>query len=233
MIHPDLELLYKLAVADLDLATIAANETKANGALAARVQGVADCEAAIALLKRQADLLKRRQHDLQRRFDQYDNRRRGAIQALETGAGSADAAQRQLEQCTAILDDVETEQLEAMETQDRLDQDRAAAADALTAARVALAEAQQVTPGILRDIAGSRAEASGRRQDIVSRLPPPLNKRYEAVKARRGTAVAMLESGACKTCRTMAPKQQVADILRGLIAPCKFCGRWLVPDSTG
>lgn len=231
MLHPDLEALYKLALTDAELAAIDRDESEANRRLTAARKAVTDAEASIAELKGRVDELKRRQHELQRKLDQYETRRRGALRALETGSGSADAAQRQLDQCTAILDDLETEQLEGMEAQDGLEEERSKADQALQEARDALAAREESTPAALAEIAGRRSDALGRRGGIVGGLGADRVKRYDTVKARRGTAVAMLQRGACKTCGTVAPKQQVADIMRGLMPPCKRCGRWLMPEE--
>lgn len=67
--------------------------------------------------------------------------------------------------------------------------------------------------------------------EISKRLDPSLLKRYHKLKERKGTAVAVLEKGACSGCNMVYPETHEILRYRNFIHSCEFCGRFLVVDG--
>jgi predicted nucleic acid-binding Zn-ribbon protein len=230
MLHPELILLEALAVADRDIARADHATAEAHRE---RAQAVAAVEAAARSVEQAEDTARQLRDSLAALADKarlYEQRRAGALRALETGAGSADAAQRQLEQCEAILDETETAQLEALERQDSAAEAVRGAHELAAAERASLEATDAALPSRLSEASAARAEAEERRTAAREPLPAHTLSRYDALQARRGTAVAYIEDGACRACRRTAGKGQEQEILRGRLEACRSCGRWLVPS---
>lgn len=69
-----------------------------------------------------------------------------------------------------------------------------------------------------------------KREAVQSQLPRPIYSTYERIRAaRNGTAVALLEDGACNACSSRVPPQRGLEIrMMNQINTCEVCGRILV-----
>lgn len=65
-------------------------------------------------------------------------------------------------------------------------------------------------------------------QMLAERLDPSLLARYHKLRERKGTAVAVLENGACSGCKILYPETH--EILRhkNFVHSCEYCGRFLL-----
>lgn len=71
-----------------------------------------------------------------------------------------------------------------------------------------------------------RNEKGGGRDAIVKRLPAQLYRRYEMIRAKRGTAIAQTTDGTCKACNMALPPQLFHKLRREpLIEQCPSCNR--------
>jgi predicted nucleic acid-binding Zn-ribbon protein len=71
-----------------------------------------------------------------------------------------------------------------------------------------------------------RQERGGGRDAIVKRIPPVLYRRYEAIRGRRGTAIAQTTDGTCNKCNMALPPQLYHRLRREpLIEQCPSCNR--------
>lgn len=59
-------------------------------------------------------------------------------------------------------------------------------------------------------------------------LDPTLRKRYQKLKERKGTAVAVLENGVCSGCQMVYPESHEMLRYKNFIRICEYCGRLLV-----
>jgi predicted nucleic acid-binding Zn-ribbon protein len=75
---------------------------------------------------------------------------------------------------------------------------------------------------------GQTANNEKARQEIEESLDAKLLNRYRNLKARKGTAVAVLRNCTCSECMIMYPRTH--EILRhkDFVHSCEFCGRLLV-----
>jgi len=65
-------------------------------------------------------------------------------------------------------------------------------------------------------------------QSLEKNLDPALLKRYQKLKERKGTAVAILENGVCSGCQMMYPESHEMLRYKNFIRTCEYCGRLLV-----
>ncbi|MCB9665606.1 MAG: hypothetical protein H6732_15965 [Alphaproteobacteria bacterium] len=151
-----------------------------------------------------------------------------ARSALAQGFGSAEAAERQIARCDALLDEHETAALEDMEARDEVGAERTAAQAAL-----AEAEARRAADGPGLDaqhtrLADEQARLEVDRGSRVRALPREVQGTYTGLHTQRGgTALAVLEGDACTACRHVVPYQLRNDLKQGRLVTCDGCGRWL------
>lgn len=224
----DLDQIVALGAADAELDAL----DKEIAALQARIpaaRGERDAaEGAVVQAKTHLEALRETERATAREVERYTRRRATAVRALETGMGNADAAQKQVEQCDAIIDDLETRQLEEMEGIE-------GARDALASTEATLAEAERhltaeetTVPPILATRQNTRAGKQAARDAIWSEVPKDLQSRYTLVRKKKKTAVTFLVDGYCKSCRMKPPLETTSEIGRGFLKTCPGCGRYLV-----
>lgn len=145
------------------------------------------------------------------------------------------AAQRELEELRKLIRDREDEvgklttegeavrlQNEAVETE----------AKALVA-QLGSSEGDITTK--LGDVEAQRNKKNGGREAIVKRLPVPLYRRYETIRAKKGTAIAQTSDGTCKACHMALPPQLYHRLRREpLLEQCQSCQRiiYFVPPQS-
>ncbi len=229
--HPD---LLQLSAADAeeralkacDRAIVVANERLEGAKKALTLAEVAETTTAAALAA-----LRDAERQLQREIEGYRANRLAAVRMLESGVGNADAAERQRQRSEALIDEAETRQIENLEAQDPARAAYQRAAMALDAARKLLAvSAAEVPEEVARQTAAHALHLVGRDAALVP-LDPQTRQRYLLLVQRKGTAVAAIRKECCASCQITVYQQHLTDIRRGLIEPCKGCGRWLVPAT--
>lgn len=161
----------------------------------------------------------------------YAQQKKGAERALFSGLGSADAAQRQLDQLSELSDALETDLLEVMETIDELSD----ALEAAVAEEGELTESHEwatasITPEVaildekLRRLLAEKTEAE-------APLPDDIRKHYDTLTTKSGSAIAVLGDGGCGHCHRVVPLSLASDVRRGRLISCDGCGRWLVAKA--
>lgn len=214
----------ELARIDAELAKLAARRADGEAAV---VRLTAERDAAKAAL----DANKTEERAAQRRVDELQNNRKSAIRILESGAGSADAAQRQVERCDALIDEGETAVLGLLEAQDTLTSALASANRLLASATTTAAlNASEIPPKIVQ-LEGDREVTRHQRDQSLAQLPSDLRTRYEAFRGRGRYAVARIVGGSCDACSMAVQPQMMADLWKGKIVACHGCHRWLIPPE--
>jgi len=230
--HDDLVRLRQMDTHDRN----AARASKAARALRddrrGREKALADAEAHLAQVEEDAQSLRKTELTAHRDLERARTYQTRARRALEEGLGDAEAAQRQLEQTTVQIDDLETQLLEHMESGDAMTEKRASAATAIDSAKAHLAELLERFDGELAAHLAEEAQQAAEVRSIAPLLPPELKGRYEDLRAKRQWAVAIVREGACNACNKVITQQHISDIRRGLLKACMGCHRFLViPES--
>lgn len=136
------------------------------------------------------------------------------------------AAQRELEELRKLVRDREDEI-------NRLDENNASvrtAVESTEAEHKRLSEELAAKEGDIQakvsQLETDRNQAGGGRDTIVKKLPPILYRRYEQLKAKRGTAIAQTSDGTCNKCNMALPPQLYHRLRREpLLEQCPSCNR--------
>ncbi len=170
------------------------------------------------------------QNELEKRIEEYEIRKRGAMRSLEQGIGDSSAAERQISQVNAILDEAETATLEAMEQRDGLNARRKALDGALATLAGERAERERIAGIEIPAYRERLATAEAEREVALSALKPfdaGLRARWEAMALKKKSAGAFVINGTCHACQKAAPLLMVTELKKGRPATCPGCFRWL------
>jgi predicted nucleic acid-binding Zn-ribbon protein len=232
-LHPELLQIAKTAELDHELAGLAASIKKqhhmhatAKNAVETKQNELDGVEAKIAHSRKQ-------ELTLQTDIEKLQRRRKSAHRVLDGTAegGDPEAAQRQLEQCDDLLDDRETQVLENLEQRDSFEQERTQVQAQLQERQQLLTDLEVSVPVEDTRLKAIYNKQHSEREQSFKLLPKELQKRYTSVRRRRGSAVAEILKGSCSACHFSVAQQHRSDLLRGLIIPCKSCGRWLLIEA--
>jgi hypothetical protein len=228
-LHPEVAQILALANADAEVDRLDKAIVALDSGLAAAEKRSLDAAAAVAGAISAIEAHKTEARRRERELDTYAERRQGALRALETGAGDAAHAERQLAQVAVIVDRLETEALEGMERLDQLQNELAAAKKGAVDAEAAVVRARAETPPARAARVTEREAASLVRADAEAALPIEIRSRYALVRKKLRVAVAEVKDSTCTACHLSLPMQQLADLRAGRSAePCRGCTRWLI-----
>lgn len=136
------------------------------------------------------------------------------------------AAQREMEELRKLIRDRqdEIERIEGDTAQVRVQVETTEAEHKRIAEELAAKEGD--IQAKVTQLEADRNQKGGGRDSLVKRLPPVLYRRYEAVRGRRGSAVATTSDGTCKACNMALPPQLYHRLRREpLIEQCPSCYR--------
>lgn len=84
----------------------------------------------------------------------------------------------------------------------------------------------------LQEIETERGEKARVRDEIAKKLPTPILRKYDMVRAKRLSGAAKLESGRCKSCNMSLPPQLAQRIIRAdVLEQCPSCNRFLFVEA--
>jgi len=122
------------------------------------------------------------------------------------------------EKILTLMDQIETRRAQEAEAKAKLE-----------AAEAALAEKQTAYKTSARALAERIRALTAERPKHAETIPPPLLKRYEAIRAaKQGVGIARIEDGVCGACHTSLP----ANLIRLVeetenVEVCENCGRMI------
>ncbi|MFT6147291.1 MAG: putative nucleic acid-binding Zn-ribbon protein [Myxococcota bacterium] len=167
----------------------------------------------------------------QRKLKEYETFVMRANRALETGAGDADAAERQRVSCIAIIDGLETEQLELMDVRETLEAALLAREAELVAAEETVVTANAACAPEVKVQTARLMTAKGEAIYLRSKLHKVELVRYDALMDRNRRPVSILKKDTCKACNRVQVPRAMQELKRGRLVQCAGCGRWLhAPD---
>lgn len=163
-----------------------------------------------------------------RRIEELRSSREAALRVLNTGVGNAEAAQRQLERCDALIDEAETGALELLEQQDTLAAAAAAAERAEATATAALRDDERTAPEQSGALEREHDALTAQRAEAAAALNSELRPRYEGFRERGRYAVSKVSGGSCVACSMAVQAQMLADLRNDKLVTCHGCHRWLL-----
>ncbi len=174
------------------------------------------------------DAVKEEERKLNRRMEEYILRRDRTKKLIDAGqAPDFLSAQRQLEQCSAIVDDLEVEVLEQMEQREELETRITTIAAQIVALREQDARGRaaygEKSPGLKAEIAG----LTERRPALLDRLNPDYRRVYGDHHKAGRRALTSINYPVCAACHLEAPAQIIIEVEQGKrIRRCRGCDRF-------
>ena len=229
--HPDLKLLVRLWTHDarVDKARGRAADLKADVArIEDEIRSIGERMVALA-----DELARLGQHeaDASRTLERYIERRNRAAELLKGGqALDYTAVQKQLDQCTARVDELESQVLDLMEQRESLVERGSSLEEQQERAKDAKGRAHQrwVVEG--REIRSEIDAVWPQRQAAQGELNRELATKYDGFRSRGMVPLAVMGDEACTQCHVVIHGQIRIEVNSGRrLHQCRGCGRWLVP----
>lgn len=231
--HPDLVAISNVWHADVRVDGLRAEHERlvaaTNAAIAAHKDAIATRDAAKAAL----DALKTTERANNRELDSYVQKRNTTKRMLDDGsAPDYGAAERQLANCIAKVDELETIGL------DLLDRIEATTAE-LRAAEKLLAESI-VAEGDARKALGARdaplrvelTAAMAERDVQWKQLPADYHVPYNELRRRKRQALVNFQDNTCVVCHMRVPPQKANETqMNRAVHTCVGCGGYLLPGT--
>ena len=229
--HPDLELLLRLWTHDerVDRARACAAALKGDvGRIEEEIRSVGE---RMTAMSEELAHLGQQEAEASRTLNRYIDRRDRAAELLKGGqALDYTAAQKQLDQCTARVDELESQILNLMEQREEMVERGSALEEQQERAKDAKGRAHErwVVEGRV-----IRSEIDGvwpLRQAAYGELNRELAKKYDGFRSRGTVPLAVMGDEACTQCHVVIHGQIRIEVNSGRrLHQCRGCGRWLVP----
>ncbi|MDP2314242.1 MAG: hypothetical protein Q8P41_15170 [Pseudomonadota bacterium] len=229
--HPDLVAISNLWQADVRVDSLRAEHERLVATVNAAIQTHKDAVVARDAAKAVLDATKAEERVNSRELDSYVQKRDATKRMIDDGSSPNYAAtERQLANCIALVDELETKGLDLL---DRLD----AATAGLAAAEKALATAE-ADERAARQALGARdaslrvdLTAALRAREVVwGELPFDYQTPYSELRRRKRVALVNVEEGNCTVCHMRVAPQKLNEVqMKRAVHTCVGCGGYLLP----
>lgn len=160
--------------------------------------------------------------------DQDGIARAKAKSAKARNAREAEAVDRELEALRRSLKDRESERDKLTAAIDQVQKSLAQHESEFGQLRELLAQKDAEAQARIAELQKQRSETLVGRDELAAQVPPDILRRYDAVRARRGTGVAEARDGVCRGCRmSVRPMQYIVIQREEGIEQCAQCQRYL------
>jgi predicted nucleic acid-binding Zn-ribbon protein len=228
--HPDLVALSNLWRPDSTGDRLRAEHEALTAGVARAKASLEQADAAKSAAAAALDGLVKEERVLARELDMYVQKRDSTRRMIDGGTNDYAAAERQLTQCTAKVDELETRALELMDRIDAARGDVAAALKAHAKATEELAAAQNALKARDAALRVELAEAMKARDEALPLVPPDLRGPYTELRRRKRQALVNVVEGNCATCHMRIPPQKLNETtLDRAVHTCPGCGGFLLP----
>lgn len=220
--------LEELAAMDADVKALEEQLAEGRGVLSALTEGLKKLADRLAVERAQLGVSDKQRSEIQIDLRTMSQQIEHSREKLNRSRNEREqqAAQRELEELRKLVRDREDEltrvdgdnqairaSIEGVEAEHKRVEEELSAKKGDLESKVAQLEADKNSKG-------------GGRDGIVKRIPAQLYRRYEMVRAKRGTAIAQTTDGTCKACNMALPPQLFHKLRREpLIEQCPSCNR--------
>ena len=232
-VHPDLVAVSNLWQIDAASDRLRAEHEGLTAAVRAADAGLRTADAALVAAKsaREAITLRVRAND--RELADYAEKRDRTRKMIDGGtAPDYAAAERQLAQCLAIVDRLETTALELMDEVSAADGAVGAAQKEVATFTAALASARAALGARDAAIRTELAALIQAREPVAKELPVDYRGSYAQQRLRKRPALVNTKEAICQQCHTKIPTQRIVETtLATAVHSCPGCGGWLLPQA--
>jgi len=232
-VHRELSFIYQLWEHDCSVDSIRARAAALKEQVARLSAQIEEHTEAVRLISAEEEQFGENQAVTQRELDRYVIRRDRSKELLR-GGHSLDfgTVQKQFDQCSERVDELELEVLQLMEDRDRCRAEIDAANEARECAEEARVAAHQqwVSQGsVLR---GDLEQIWPIRQAAASELTREQLLRYEDFRKREMEPLARITGKTCGACHVVVASHLRMEVGNGKrLHACRGCGRWLLPPE--
>jgi uncharacterized protein len=149
----------------------------------------------------------------------------------------ANAAQRELEELRKLVRDREQDAGRVTTDADALKQVIDTTEKEAASIREQLGSTEGSANARIQDVETKRSSVLQQREAVQKKLPPALYRRYENVRAKKGTGIAQTTDGTCRACHMALPPQLFHRLRREpLLEQCPSCFRiiyFVPPPAAG
>lgn len=229
--HPDLVAISNVWQRDAAADQLRSELERLKDAVARATAELAAARAADEAAKARLAELKVEERKLGRELDEYVQKRRQTQALIDEGkAPDYDAAQRQVERCAKLIDELEDKGLANLEATEVAGAAAAQAAKALTKAQEGLAEAQAALgarePGLLTELAAETKARDAAWAELRAEYRGP----YSDLRRRKRRVLVNVAEGTCAQCHMRVPPQRMVEVQTSrAVHTCPGCQGYLLP----
>ncbi len=229
--HPDLVAISNVWQADVRVDALRGEHEKLVAAVNAAIQAHKDAVAARDAAKATLDARKTEDRANNRELDSYAQKRDTTKRMIDEGtAPDYAAAERQLANCIAKVDELETRGLELL---DALEADTAALAAAEEVRKKAEAAEKEARQALGARDASLRVELTAALKDREAawkELPVDYQVPYSELRRKKRPALVTVVENTCTTCHMRVPAQKLNEVqMNRAVHACVGCGGYLLP----
>lgn len=229
--HPDLVAVSNVWQVDSSLDRLRAEHEGLTGAVARATEARARAEKTRDEARAALDALVKSDRENGRELDSYVQKRDATRRMIDGGtAPDYAAAERQLAQCAAKVDELETSGLEILERIDGAKATLAAAEKALAKADEELRDARGALTARDAPIRAEMAALAPKREAAWAELPHVLRDPYADLRRRKRPVLVNVVEGSCSVCHMRVPPQKAIEVQLGRAThTCVGCQAFLLP----
>ncbi|QSB06570.1 zinc ribbon domain-containing protein [Natronoglycomyces albus] len=188
--------------------------------VSAREAGIADLDRDIARVEKEIAVVTKRA-----------NNDRDRMAAGSVTPKQLEGLQSELESLANRQNELEDQQLELMETRERLEATLAGHIDQLKNSQAAQQEAERARDAAVAEVDEKIAHHRQQREHLSASIPSSLVELYEKVRAKKPIAAALLRLRSCESCRIEKSPADLAPIRAAgpdEVLRCEECGAILI-----
>lgn len=229
--HPDLVLISNLYGVDRRQDSLRHEHELLVGAVQRAQKEAVEARAALATAEAALKTVQDADRANGRELDAYVQKRDNTRRLIESGgAPNYEAAQKQLESCARIVDELETRQIELMEQADAAAAGLAQARDRVARAETELGASRAALSARDAPIRAELTAVLAEREVHQAALPAELRAPYQELRRKKRPVLVNVADGSCSSCHVKIPPQRVIETqLKKALHACPGCHGWLLP----
>lgn len=229
--HPDLVAISNLWQTDVRVDTLRAEHEHLVATVTGAIQAHKDAVAARDAAKVALEKAKTEERVNNRELDSYAQKRDATKRMIDDGsAPNYAAAERQLANCIALVDELETKGLDLLDAVDAATAALAAAEKARVDADAAERAARQALAARDAPLRVELTAAMQAREGAWAELPHDYQVPYSDLRRRKRVALVNVDDGSCSVCHMRVAPQKLNEVLlKRAVHTCVGCGGYLLP----
>ncbi len=229
--HPELVAISNVWQADVQVDTLKGEHDALTAAVAQLAQAHTDAVAARDAAKAGLEATKTRERHNNRELDSYVQRRNATRLMINDGsAPDYAAAERQLANCIALVDELETKGLDLLDALEARTAGLKASEEARDKADSAEKDAREALSARDASLRVELGAALRKREGVWAEMPVDHRNHYADLRRKKRIALVNVEEGSCVVCHMRVPPQKANEVqMKRAVHTCVGCGGYVLP----